>query len=245
MPLFDGCVSQLFPSQKKKPGRVTICAGSLFAGALAVTLSAGAATASTGLGSAFDCGDVIGKVFDDKNKNGYQEQGEVGLPGVRLATARGLLSITDKHGRYHVACAQIPKEGIGSVFLLKLDERTLPAGYRITTENPRTVRLTPGKTTRLNFGVLGSRVVRLDLAGAAFEPNGTGLNAQWNAGIDQLITMLRQEPSVLRVIYQKGTEDTALVDKRMRAVSRLVEQRWQQRERGYQLEIEQRMMTGR
>jgi len=30
----------------------------------------------------FDCTDIIGKVFDDKNKNAYQDKGEMGLPGV-------------------------------------------------------------------------------------------------------------------------------------------------------------------
>jgi len=35
----------------------------------------------------FDCTDVIGKVFDDGNLNGGQDQGEKGLPGVRVATA--------------------------------------------------------------------------------------------------------------------------------------------------------------
>jgi len=37
---------------------------------------------------AFDCSDIIGKVFDDKNANGYQDEGEPGLANVRLATAR-------------------------------------------------------------------------------------------------------------------------------------------------------------
>ena len=29
----------------------------------------------------FDCTDVIGKVFDDRNRNGQQDKGEQGLPG--------------------------------------------------------------------------------------------------------------------------------------------------------------------
>ncbi|MFC6491307.1 hypothetical protein ACFP9U_25420, partial [Nitratireductor sp. GCM10026969] len=38
----------------------------------------------------FDCGDLIGKVFDDLNRNGYQDAGEPGLPGVRVTTVKGL-----------------------------------------------------------------------------------------------------------------------------------------------------------
>ena len=192
----------------------------------------------------FDCGDVIGKVFDDKNRNGYQDQGEPGLPGVRLATVNGLLIVTDTYGRYHVTCADIPDESYGSNFLLKLDPRTLPSGYRITTENPRVVRLTRGKVTKLDFGASVGRVVRLDLAGTAFDPNGTGLNPQWDAGIDQLIVVLSQEPSVLRLTYQRGAEERTLVEERIRAVSRLVEERWQQRDGRYRLEIEQRLVSG-
>src|SRR5262249_22040714 len=39
----------------------------------------------------FDCTDVIGKVFDDKNRDGMQEEGERGLGGVRLVTVNGLV----------------------------------------------------------------------------------------------------------------------------------------------------------
>ena len=200
----------------------------LIVGALAVLLTTNAATASSRFQSVFDCGDVIGKVFDDKNGNGVQDSGERGLPGVRLASASGLLTVTDKHGRYHVTCARIANERIDSNFLLKIDPRSLPLGHRVTTENPRTVRLTAGKVSKMNFGTTASRVVRLDLAGAAFEPNSTELDAQWSAGIDQLLAVLGEDHSVLRVVYQKCAEDKALANKRMKAVSRLVEERWQQ-----------------
>ncbi len=38
----------------------------------------------------FDCTDVTGKVFNDANRNGLQDDGEEGLAGVRVVTARGL-----------------------------------------------------------------------------------------------------------------------------------------------------------
>jgi len=53
----------------------------------------------------FDCSDVVGKVFDDKNLNSYQDEGERGIPGVQVATARGLRVTTDAHGRFHITCA--------------------------------------------------------------------------------------------------------------------------------------------
>jgi uncharacterized repeat protein (TIGR01451 family) len=64
-----------------------------------------------------DCTDVIGKVCDDANRNGLQDAGERGLPGVRLATARGLLATTDQFGRFHITCAVTPRDGRGSNFV--------------------------------------------------------------------------------------------------------------------------------
>ena len=116
----------------------------------------------------FDCADLLGKVFDDKDANGWQDQGEPGLPNVRLATARGWLVQSDAEGRFHIACADAPNEERGSDFIMKVDEQSLPTGYRVTTENPRVVHLTRGKASKIEFGASLFRVVRLDLEAAAF-----------------------------------------------------------------------------
>lgn len=100
----------------------------------------------------FGCSDVIGRVFDDRNGNGYHDAGEPGLPGVRLATVSGLLVYTDAEGRFHIACPETPEGPFGSAFVLKVDRRTLPTGYRLTTENPRLINLTAGKAVQLDFG---------------------------------------------------------------------------------------------
>jgi large repetitive protein len=92
-------------------------------------------------------------VFEDRNRNGYQDEGEQGLPGARLATVNGQLVTTDAQGRYHISCAAVPDARIGSNFVLKLDSRTLPLGWEVTTDNPRSIRLTRGKFGELNFGV--------------------------------------------------------------------------------------------
>lgn len=103
--------------------------------------------------SVFDCSELIGKVFEDGNYNGYQDEGEPGVPGARLATVNGQLITTDEHGRYHIACAAVPNSRIGSNYVLKLDPRSLPLGWDVTTGNPRSIRLTRGKFGELNFGV--------------------------------------------------------------------------------------------
>lgn len=111
----------------------------------------------------FDCAEIIGTVFPDKNGNGYQDDGEVGVPGVRVVTVNGLLVTTDEFGRYHVACAAVPDPSLGSNFIMKLDERTLPQGFYVSTENPRAIRLTRGKTSKLNFGLSKKTTVEVKL----------------------------------------------------------------------------------
>ena len=128
----------------------------------------GAATVRVTADPLFDCSDVLGKVFEDTDTDGYQDNGERGLPNVRLATARGWTINTDQYGRFHIACADIPDEARGSNFIMKLDESTLPRGYRMTTENPRVARLTRGKTGEIEFGAAPYRAVRLDISSAAF-----------------------------------------------------------------------------
>ncbi|WP_011579396.1 MULTISPECIES: DUF6923 family protein [Chelativorans] len=189
----------------------------------------------------FDCGDIVGRVFDDRNGNGYQDQGEPGLPGVRLATVKGWLVTTDAHGRFHVACADLPDQRIGSNFIMKLDTRTLPSGYRVTTENPRVVRLTAGKMTKLDFGASIGRVVRLDLTGEAFEPGRVDLRSIWVAGIDELIEVLSEERSALQLFYIDAGSDLALAKERMRLMKKLISERWRERPRAYSLEIETRL----
>lgn len=190
----------------------------------------------------FDCGEVIGRVFDDKNRNGYQDDGEPGLPGVRVATVKGLLVTTDKHGRFHVTCADLPAAGIGSNFLMKLDTRTLPTGYRLTTENPRDVRLTAGKITKLNFGAVITRVVRLDLRDDAFETGSTDLSRKWRDGIAQLVSVLVGEPSILRITYHAAGEGKTLIRSRLRVISAQIAKEWKQRDGAYRIPIETRVI---
>jgi uncharacterized repeat protein (TIGR01451 family)/fimbrial isopeptide formation D2 family protein len=186
----------------------------------------------------FDCTDVIGKVFDDANLNGEQDSGEKGLFGARVVTARGLIAATDNNGRFHITCAAVPDEDRGSNFILKLDERSLPGGYRLTTENPRVQRATRGKMLRFNFGAAIHRVVRLDIADGAYEPDTTEIRMQWTQRIDQLLEELRKGPSVLRLSYLGDVEPKGLALKRLEALKKEITARWKQSGAGYQLTIE-------
>lgn len=178
----------------------------------------------------FDCSDIIGKVFDDQNANGYQDQGEPGIANVRIATPRGLLVTTDSEGRFHVTCADVPNQDRGSNFVMKLDERTLPSGYRVTTENPRDVRLTRGKMVKLNFGATVHRVVRLELNGAAFTGEGVELAPEWSKQLEAVPAQLKGRPSVLRIAYRTDKDSPELARKRLDAVAGRIRELWKQQD---------------
>ncbi len=197
----------------------------------------------------FDCSDVIGKVFDDRNANGYQDDpsqprgltnqsifrgknstpatpaDEPGLPHVRLVTQTGSIITTDEYGRYSVPCAELPGR-FGANFSLKLDERSLPSGYRMTTENPRTMRLTAGIMTEMNFGASISRVVDVDLTAAAFEAGSDNPSQQLVAGLEGLLGQIVDTPSVIRIAYFHEGEDRKIVRARGNAVEELIRKRW-------------------
>ncbi len=197
-----------------------------------------AATVRTVPDHTFDCTDVIGKVFDDRNANGYQDDGEPGLPNIRIASARGLIVTTDSEGRFHVPCAAIPDPDRGSNFIMKLDERTLPAGYRITTENPRDVRATRGKMVKLNFGATLYRVVRIDMTDAAFEREKAALLPPWQKKVTQLDDALREHPSVLTIIYRRNQEPLKLAKQRTESLRDMMRDRWKKDKHRCRLIIE-------
>ncbi len=203
----------------------------------------------------FECSDIIGKVFDDENFNGYQDgviepdrsqitdqtyyggkgggklapevvtpDAEQGLPGVRLSTVNGTLITTDEYGRFSVPCAELPAS-IGSNFTLKLDERTLPTGYAITTENPRTIRVTPGTVAKLNFGVALGNVIDIDLMAAAFGA-GAAPSAALANGVDQLAAQLGDSPVVLNLNYYVNGESRDIARARLDAAEALIRDRW-------------------
>lgn len=187
----------------------------------------------------FDCSDVIGKVFDDQNANGYQDDGEPGLPNVRVATARGLLVTTDVEGRYHVTCAMVPNEFRGSNFIMKLDERTLPSGYRITTENPRVIYLTRGKMGKLNFGAAIHRVIRLEMTDAAFITDQNEPGQGLSQAIINLPEQLRVAPSVIRLAYNQKNNAKGLINSRLKEVRNQIEKLWEEQGCCYTLVFEE------
>ncbi|OAN80921.1 hypothetical protein A8B81_11890 [Sulfitobacter pontiacus] len=188
------------------------------------------ATVTVAVEPVFDCGDVIGKVFKDDNHNGYQDQGEEGIPAARVAGVDGTIITTDEFGRYHVPCAILPADR-GSNFILKLDTRSLPTGYRVTTENPRVMRMTPGKMSEINFGVSMSRIVRVDLNARGFirdpQTGQTVAHPQLQKGVTEMLRKIAQTPSMIRLTFHLPRDSGVVEQTRARALTRLVEQQIQ------------------
>jgi large repetitive protein len=185
-----------------------------------------------------DCTDIVGKVFDDRNLNGVQDDGEAGIAGARIVSARGHIVTTDKHGRFHLACAVVPNDLRGSNYILKLDDRSLPTGYRVTTENPRVQRATRGKMMRFNFGATLHHVVRVDIGNGVFKPDSIEMRDHWKPRIDLLLAELKKAPSVLRISYLADVEQESLVRQRVAAMKRLLAREWEELDCCYQLSIE-------
>jgi hypothetical protein len=131
-----------------------------------------------------------------------------------------------------------PDEARGSNFALKLDDRTLPSGFRMSTDQVQVKRATRGKALKFNFGASIYRVVGLDLADAVFEPGTTTMRIQWRPRVDMLLEELRKAPAVLRLSYVADLEDPALVDRRMAALRTQITGAWEAMNCCYQLAIE-------
>ncbi|MCK9418782.1 MAG: OmpA family protein [Nitrospirae bacterium] len=105
------------------------------------------ATVTVVLDPLFDLGTIIGKVFEDKNKNGWQDPDEPGISSVMVALDNGTYALTDEYGRYHLPAIKPGQR------LVKINLQGLPNGAVTTTDEARVVDVTPGLLAKANFGV--------------------------------------------------------------------------------------------
>jgi len=95
----------------------------------------------------FDEGTILGKVFDDRNQDGMQTKGEIGVPRVRIYTEYGISVVTDKDGRFHIPAVQPGRH------VLKVDGHTLSPDTRFLTEESLLIKTTPGLLNKVSFAV--------------------------------------------------------------------------------------------
>ena len=137
---------------------------------------------------------IVGSVFNDTNGNGLQDEGERGVPGVRIATVEGILVETDQHGRYHLTGMNGGRWERGRNIILKVDPATLPPGTTFTTDNPLVKRVTPGLPARFDFGVKlvqgtfegGTKAVEMELGSVMFAPGSAEIRPEYRAAIDKM-----------------------------------------------------------
>jgi hypothetical protein len=192
----------------------------------------------------FDCSDIIGKVFDDTNKNGAQDKGEAGIAGAKVATIKGTILTTDKHGRFHIPCAETPAD-IGANFALKLDEASLPTGFKPTTENPAVARVGAGKMSRLNFGVSHFKAITLRLSDTAFDPKTGAPKAKLLAALPKLARVLAKKSAALEIEYLRGSLTTKIMKRNMRRVEKALKRHWRKSGAQYALPITNKIVVER
>ncbi|MEE9208458.1 MAG: OmpA family protein, partial [Gemmatimonadota bacterium] len=95
----------------------------------------------------FDLGTIIGKVFDDRDGDGVQDVGEIGIGGAMVAMEDGVYTVTDVNGMYHITAVRPGNR------LVKINRHTLPSGHVLTLPEAQTVTMTPGLLAKVNFGV--------------------------------------------------------------------------------------------
>ena len=219
----------------------------------------------------FDCSTVIGKVFDDRNLNGYQdpppdaraqisdqtyygdkaerqilkrqqEFGEPGIPNVKVLTPTGTVITTDEFGRFSVPCAELP-ERMGTNFSLKVDERSLPTGYHVVTENPRTMRLTAGIFAEMNFGASLGDVIDIKLTSEAFDPAGRPV-AALRENLRKLRAQVGDTHTLINLSYYYRSEGAAEARRRLDALEALFKEVWRGTGRN-SLEIERSIFDAR
>jgi len=145
----------------------------------------------------FDLGTVIGKVFNDVNENGIQDNGEETIPYVRIVTEEGTVITTDKDGKWHLPGI------IPGIHLFRIDESTLPEGSDLTTEKVVIVDITKGILSKVNFGVK----IPLDKLKELKEAKGLDLQIIQEKSPPQMRLNVGLYPENLEII------DNALVDK--------------------------------
>ncbi len=123
----------------------------------------------------FGCGEIVGKVFHDVNRNAIHKAGEPRLPGVSLISPKGTLTKTDEYGEFHIGCAGVADTNYQAKVALQLDAQTLPSGYYLTGKKPRVGPHSHGMISKLNFAALLAPLVQIDLQDGAFESDSGSL----------------------------------------------------------------------
>lgn len=139
-------------------------------------------------------GFIVGKVFSDCNRNGVQDVGELGVPGVRIYMEDGSFVVTDREGKYNFY-------GIKPItHVLKVDDTTLPNNAELVVINNRQagdpasrfVDLKRGELHRADFAITDNVGACSQALATQIEERRSKIDAQ----LDALEQTLRQDLTV-------------------------------------------------
>jgi uncharacterized repeat protein (TIGR01451 family) len=101
-----------------------------------------------------DCGTILGRVFEDRNFDGEQQDGEPGIPNAVVYMQDGNRITTDPNGLFNVKCV-LPGYHTGVLDPLSVPGYRLAPNHKFIERNSpsRLVKLSPGSMVRMNFGV--------------------------------------------------------------------------------------------
>ena len=119
----------------------------------------------------FDLGTLIGKVFYDADRDGFQDSGEAGIAAAMVALDDGSYVLTDEFGRYHFPAVKPGQR------LLKINLNSLVGKATATNDKTRIVSVTPGLMAKANFGVI---IETVDAAIGAPGEFGIGVDSETN-----------------------------------------------------------------
>ncbi len=77
------------------------------------------------------------------------------------------------------------------------------------------------------------------MSDVAFAPGSTDLKPEWQARVKELPDLLREKPSVVRLAYATGADDSELVKRRTQALIRQIDRMWRALPGAYPLQIEE------
>jgi uncharacterized repeat protein (TIGR01451 family) len=178
---------------------------------------------------------ILGTVYHDRNGNGMQDEGEEGLPGIRIASVEGYLIETDQYGHYHLegilGSGGASNHAHGRNFTLKVDPATLPAGARFTTDNPLLRRITPGLPVRFDFGVQiddaanddAADAPELDIGEAIFVPGSAEIRPDYLPVIDRMVERIRRDR--IRKVFLMTQADVRMARRQVNELRRVLRDR--------------------
>src|SRR6185436_12845047 len=90
---------------------------------------------------------IVGRVFEDKNRDGHQGPGERGLANARVVMDEGTSVTTDAQGMFHIPDLE------GGPRVVKIDLAGLGMAASATTDASAVVNIAPGLMASVRFGV--------------------------------------------------------------------------------------------